>query len=225
MSDPGLSTGISISLDFVYFTLHFRINKQPKFGQLYGAAEIKWSVRLDKNQFFYFHPSKRDCSRLKSSCQRLADTGQPSKEPRFVYWHIALVLARPFQPKTILFRRMEIETTELLFVQSMLNRSSDLSGRIKLVKLKLFIDSKLEPKINKIYRNIYIGGKPGFWELTRHFYFRNTANVSESMSWFSDMYFSLILVNVSYFLYLGEINSDINNTTSNVRLLWKDSIT
>ena len=42
-------------------------------------------VRLDKNHFFYFHPSKRDCSRLKGACQRRSDTGKPSKGSRFVY--------------------------------------------------------------------------------------------------------------------------------------------
>ena len=73
---------------------------------------------------------------------------------------VVLVLARSFQPETILFRWMKIETTQLLFVQSMLNRSSDLSGRMKLAKFKLFIYSKLEPKINKIYRNLYVSEKP-----------------------------------------------------------------
>ena len=108
-------------------------------------------------------------------------------------------MARPFQPKTILFQWMKIETTQLLFVQSMLNRSSDLSGRMKLAKFTLFIYSKLEPKINKIYRNLRISGKPRVRELTRCVYLRSTANTSEIMSWFSDVCFSLILVNVSYF--------------------------
>ena len=35
---------------------------------------------------FYFHPSKRDCSKLKGTCQQCGDTGQPSKGPKFVYW-------------------------------------------------------------------------------------------------------------------------------------------
>ena len=94
---------------------------------------------------------------------------------------------------------MKIETTQLLFVQSMLNRSTDLSGRIKLAKFG-FVYSQLEPKINKIYRNLYISGKPRVLELTRCVYFRNTANTSEIMSWFSDVCVSLILVNVSYFI-------------------------
>ena len=178
--------------------LHFRINKHRNFGQFYRAAEIKWSVRLDKNHFFYFHSSKCDCSGLKGACQGRADTKQPSKG-RGLFIDVALVLARSFQPKTILFW-MKIETTQLLFVQSMLNRSSDLSGRIKLAKFRLFIYSKLESKINKIYRNLYISEKPSVWELTRCVYFRNTPNTSEIMSWFSDVCFSLILVNVSYFL-------------------------
>ena len=56
---------------------------------------------------------------------------------------------------------MKIETTQLLFVQSMLNRSSDLSGRMKLVKFGLFIYSKLEPKTTK-FIEIYISMKsPG----------------------------------------------------------------
>ena len=59
-----------------------------------------------------------------------------------------------FQTETILFQWMKIETTQLLFVQSMLNRSSDLSGCTRLAKFWLFINSKLEPKINKNYRNL-----------------------------------------------------------------------
>ena len=79
-----------------------------------------------------------------------------------LFTDIALVLARPFQPETILFRWMKIETTQLLFVQSMLNRSSDLGDRIKPAKFRLFnIYSKLESKISKIYRNLYISGSPG----------------------------------------------------------------
>ena len=109
---------------------------------------------------------------------------------------------------------MKIETTEPLFVQSILNRSSDLSGRIKLVKFKLFIYSKLEPKINKIYRNLYISGQPRVRELTRCVYSRNMANTSEIMSWFSDVCFSLILVNVSYFLkYLDTTQAEIYKKT------------
>ena len=65
---------------------------------------------------------------------------------RGLFIGVPLVLARPFQSETILFRWMKIETTQLLFVQSMLNRSSDLTGRIKLAKFRLLICSKLEPK-------------------------------------------------------------------------------
>ena len=72
---------------------------------------------------------------------------------RGLFTDIALVMARPFQPETILFQWIKLETTQLFFVQSMLNRSSDVSGRIKLAKFRLFIYSKLEPKINKTYRN------------------------------------------------------------------------
>ena len=71
------------------------------------------------------------------------------------------MLARPFQLETIQFRWMKIETMQLLFVQSTLNRSSDLSGRIKLAKFRLFIYSSLEYKINKISKNLYISGNPG----------------------------------------------------------------
>ena len=105
---------------------------------------------------------------------------------------VALVLVRPFQPKTILFRWMTIETPQLLFVQSMLNWSSDLSSHIKLAKFRLFIYSKPEPKINKICRNLYVGEKPSVWELTWYVYFRNTPNMSEIVSWFSDVCFSLM---------------------------------
>ena len=98
------------------------------------------SIHLDKNHFFYFCPSKRDCSKLKGVWQRRGN--HPKGQGFFI--GVAMVSARPFQPETILFRWMKIETTQLLFVQSMLNRSSDLSGRIKLAKFRLFIYSKLE---------------------------------------------------------------------------------
>ena len=90
------------------------------------------------------------------ACHRRPDTGQPSKRSRFVYWRCSGV-RKALQPKTILFHWMRIDTTQLPFVQSM---SSDLSVPIKLAKFGLFIYSKLEPKINKIYRNEYISGKP-----------------------------------------------------------------
>ena len=184
-------------MNFLYFVLHFPINKYAKFGKFYRATEVKRSVPLDKNHFFHFHPSKRNCSRLKGTCQQLADTGHYHQNGRGLFIDIALVLARLFQPETILFQWMKIETTQLLFVQSMLNRSFDLSGGIKLAKIRLFYYSKLEPKINKIYRNLYISGKARVWELTRCVYFRNTANTSKIMSWFSDMCFSLIYL-ISY---------------------------
>ena len=33
--------------------LRFGINKHPKCDKLYRVAEIKWSVRLDKNYYFF----------------------------------------------------------------------------------------------------------------------------------------------------------------------------
>ena len=74
-------------------------------ASFYKAPEIKRSVRLDKNHFFYFHPSKRDSSGLKGVCQRLFN--------EVCFDDVALVLARPFQSETILFRWMKIETTQL----------------------------------------------------------------------------------------------------------------
>ena len=71
--DPVLSTVIYVSINFVYFRLQLRINKQLKFGQFYTRAEIRWSVqcRLNEKQLrcFYFHPSKRDCFHFKGPCQ------------------------------------------------------------------------------------------------------------------------------------------------------------
>ena len=134
--------------------LHFRINKYLKFGQFHRAAKIKWSVRLDKNHFFYFHPSKRDCSRLKGACQQRADTGKPSKGSSFVYWcccGVGKALSTRNNPVS-----MDENRNNVLFLQSMLNRSSDPSGRIKLAKFWLFIYSNLDPKINNIYRNLYL---------------------------------------------------------------------
>ena len=78
---------------------------------------------------------------------------------------------------------MKIETTQLLFGQSMLNQSFDLRGGIELAKFRLFIYSKLEPEINKIYRNFSISGKPRNWGLTRYVNFGGAANTSEIMSW------------------------------------------
>ena len=54
------------------------------FQTVVQKNEAKLSC-LDRNHFVYFHPSKRDCSRLKGACQRHADTGQPSKGSKFVY--------------------------------------------------------------------------------------------------------------------------------------------
>ena len=61
--------------------------------------------------------------------------------------------------------------------------SSDLRGGIELARFRLFIYSKLEPEINKIYRNVSTSGKPGIWRLTRFVYFGGAANTSEIMSW------------------------------------------
>ena len=100
-----------------------------------------------------------------------------------MFTDVALALARPFQTETILFQWMKIKTTRLLFGQSMLNRSSDLRGCTELAKFRLFIYSKLEPEINKIYRNFSTHGKPRIWGLTRCVYFGGAANTSEIMSW------------------------------------------
>ena len=100
-----------------------------------------------------------------------------------LFTDVALALARPFQTETILFQWMKIETTRLLFGQSMLNRSSDLRCCIELARFRLFVYSKLEPEINKIYRNFSTRGKPRIWGLTRCVYFGGAANASEVMSW------------------------------------------
>ena len=111
---------------------------------------------------YHFYPCPHD----KFGSKFLEKRPAPGNHQKDRGWSIdvSLVLARPFKPKTILFRWMKIEAKQLeamqlLFVQSMLNRSSDLSSRIKLAKFRLFIYSKLEPKINKIYRNLYISEK------------------------------------------------------------------
>ena len=57
---------------------------------------------LDRNHFFYFHPSKQNCSGLKGACQRRADTGQ-SVCLMALFNDVALMLARPFKLETILF--------------------------------------------------------------------------------------------------------------------------
>ena len=78
---------------------------------------------------------------------------------RGLFTDVALALARPFQTETILFRWTKIETTQVFSVQSMLNRSSDLRSSIKLANFRLFLYSKLEPAINKIYRAFSTNGK------------------------------------------------------------------
>ena len=161
--------------------LHFRINKNPKFGLFYKAAEIKWSVRLDKNHFGIFIHWNAIVPDWKALANDALTPGNGQKD-RGLLIDIALVLVRPFQPKIILLQWIKIETAQLLFVQWMLNQSSDLSGRIKLAKFRLFIYWKLKPKINKISRNLYISEKSRVWELTGCVYFRNTANTGEIMS-------------------------------------------
>ena len=88
---------------------------------------------MDKNYFFYFNPSKHDCSKLKGICQRHADTEQPSKGLRFVYWRC------PGAGKALSIQNNPVSMDE--------NRNND---------------------------------------------------TSEIMSWFSDVCFSLILVNVCF---------------------------
>ena len=68
-------------------------------------------------------------------------------------------------------------------VATMLNRSSDLRGRMKLAKFRLFIYAKLKP--NKIYRNMYISVESPESENNKNcVYFGNIkANSSEIMSW------------------------------------------
>ena len=100
-----------------------------------------------------------------------------------LFTDVALALTRPFQTETILFQWMKTEATRLLFGQSMLNRSSDLRGGIELAKFRLFIYSKLQPEINKIYRNFSTSGKPRIWGLTRCVYFGGVASTSEILSW------------------------------------------
>ena len=151
--DSELYTSISISMNFVYFMLHFWINKHPKSNQFYRAAEIKWLVHLDKNHFSIFIHQNMIVLDWKALAKNALTLGNHQRG-RGLFIGLAPVLARPFQPETIIFRWMKIETTQLLFVQSMLNQSSDLSDRIKLAKFRLFIYSKLEPKISKIYRNL-----------------------------------------------------------------------
>ena len=101
-----------------------------------------------------------------------------------LFTDVALALARPFQTKTILFQWLKIETTQLLFGQSMmLNRSSDLRGSIELAKFRQLIYLKLDPEINKIYRYFSTSGKPRISGLTRCVYFRGAVNTSEILSW------------------------------------------
>ena len=68
---------------------------------------------------------------------------------RFVYWHCSGV------GKALLCRNNSVLMDENRNdVATMLNRSSDLRGRMKLAKFRLFIYAKLKP--NKIHRNMYI---------------------------------------------------------------------
>ena len=55
----------------------------------------------------------------------------------------------------IAFRWMKIE--KVVFIQT--NRSFDLSGPVELAKFRVLIHSKMEHKINKIRRNLYVSGK------------------------------------------------------------------
>ena len=85
-------------------------------------------------------------------------------------------------------------------VATMLNRSSDLRGRMKLAKFRLFIYAKLKP--NKIHRNMYISVESPESENQQELcvFWKYQGQFERNYELVSDMCFSLILVNVSYFL-------------------------
>ena len=100
-------------------------------------------------------------SELKAACHRRADTEQPVRLMT-LFNEVCLITLPwcwqgPFNPKQSCFE--DENRNNVAAFSSMSNRSSDLSGRIKLAKFRLFIYSKLEPKI-KVYGNLYISGKP-----------------------------------------------------------------
>ena len=103
-------------MNFVYFMHHFLINKHPKFDQLYGPLrsndrfvwiKTNFSILINRNAIVL------DGKALANDSLTLDN----HQKGRGFFIHVALVLARPFQPETILFRWMKIETTQLLFVQ------------------------------------------------------------------------------------------------------------
>ena len=79
--------------------LQLRINKQPKFGQFYMAAEIRCC--------FYFHPLKQDCFELKGPCQHQDNIIKEASLHNVIKQTNCLVSARhwqaPFNPEQSCF--------------------------------------------------------------------------------------------------------------------------
>ena len=104
---------------------------------------------------------RASCSKLKGASQRRADTGQLSKGSRFDHWRCSCVgKALSTWNNPVSMDENSNKVAAFCSINIELIISDDLSGRIRLAKFRLFMYSKLEPKINKIYRNLYISEKP-----------------------------------------------------------------
>ena len=115
--------GFSLVYKFVYFMLHLRINENPNSASFIGPLRSNDRFVWIKTTFSIFIHRNATVLNRKALANDPLTLGNHQKD-RGLFIGVAVVLARPFQPETILFRRMKIETTQLLFVQSMLNRSS-----------------------------------------------------------------------------------------------------
>ena len=91
LSDPGFSLVCKfLRILFILCSIFEQIkllNLVSFIGPRRSNDRFVWM----KTTLFIFFPSKRDCSKLKGACQPRADTGQPSKGLRFVYWRCPVV--------------------------------------------------------------------------------------------------------------------------------------
>ena len=88
---------------------------------------------------------------------------------------------------------MDEKNERVAFIQ--MNQSFDFSGPTKMAKFRVFIYLKMEPKRNKICRNLYAmaSGKPRILELTRCSYLYNMRFGKQNYKPVSDICLSLVL--------------------------------
>ena len=134
--------------------LHFGISKHPKFDHFYGVAEIKWSVRLDENHFFFCIRQNVIVLDWKALANGML-TPDNHQLGLGLFTDVALVLGKALSTQNNPVLKDENRNNAAAFVQLVLNQSSDLSSHIKLAKFRLFINQNWSLKFKKIVE-IYI---------------------------------------------------------------------